>query len=160
MKVLILSDTHRKHDNFEKVIECEKDMDLLIHCGDLEGAEQYVDSSVDCEVKMIAGNTDYFSRLPRELEFELCGKKIWMTHGHHYRVSMDLETLEEEAFSRGVDIVFFGHTHRPVIEEGRVTLVNPGSISYPRQNDKTPTYIVLTIDEEQEFHFELKKIEG
>ena len=74
----------------------------------------------------------------------LGGKKIWLTHGHNYYVSLDLKVIEQEAVARGMDIVMFGHTHRPVIiVEDNITLINPGSISYPRQADGIPTYIIF-----------------
>ena len=37
MKVLIVSDTHRRHGNLETVLENVGKMDLLIHLGDAEG---------------------------------------------------------------------------------------------------------------------------
>ena len=39
MRILIVSDTHRKNENFLKVVEKEAPFDLLIHCGDIEGSE-------------------------------------------------------------------------------------------------------------------------
>ena len=58
-----------------------------------------------------------------------------------------------------MDIVMFGHTHRPVIEvEQDITLINPGSISYPRQADGIPTYIMLEIDDNGEMTFNLKYV--
>lgn len=54
-----------------------------------------------------------------------------------------MKVIEQEAVARGMDIVMFGHTHRPVIiVEDNITLINPGSISYPRQADGIPTYII------------------
>ena len=38
MKVLIVSDTHKKNENYFHVLEKEKP-DLVIHCGDAEGSE-------------------------------------------------------------------------------------------------------------------------
>ena len=100
-----------------------------------------------------------FSPLDREKEIELGGKKIWLTHGHNYYVSLDLKVIEQEAVARGMDIVMFGHTHRPVIiVEDNITLINPGSISYPRQADAIPTYIILEINDNNEFNFELKNV--
>ena len=82
-----------------------------------------------------------------------------MTHGNYYYVSLDLQTLREECIARGIDIVMFGHTHRPVIiVEDNITLINPGSISYPRQADGIPTYIILEINDNNEFNFELKNV--
>ena len=42
MKVLIVSDTHRKHKNLETVMERVQPIDLLIHLGDAEGSEDYI----------------------------------------------------------------------------------------------------------------------
>ena len=51
----------------------------------------------------------------------------------------------------------FGHTHRPMIEQdGDVVILNPGSISYPRQEGKRPSYIIMDLDEEGEAHFSIK----
>ena len=38
MKVLIVSDTHRKNENFLKVLERVAPIDMLVHCGDIEGS--------------------------------------------------------------------------------------------------------------------------
>ena len=42
MKILVVSDTHRKDDNLKLVIEEEKPMDILIHLGDAEGSENRI----------------------------------------------------------------------------------------------------------------------
>ena len=38
-KILVVSDTHKIHTNFEKVLEQEKPVDFLFHAGDVEGRE-------------------------------------------------------------------------------------------------------------------------
>ena len=64
-------------------------------------------------------------------------KSTFDTRYQYYYVSLDLQTLREECIARGIDIVMFGHTHRPLIQiEDELTFINPGSISYPRQADK------------------------
>ena len=42
MKILIISDTHGAHRNFDRVIEKEQPLDMLIHLGDVEGDEDYI----------------------------------------------------------------------------------------------------------------------
>ena len=42
MKILIVSDTHRRDENLKFVIEEEKPFDMLIHLGDVEGSEQWI----------------------------------------------------------------------------------------------------------------------
>ena len=42
MKILIVSDTHGRLENLERVIEMTKPIDALIHLGDVEGQEDSV----------------------------------------------------------------------------------------------------------------------
>lgn len=159
MKVLIVSDTHKRNENYFTVVEREKP-DLVIHCGDAEGSEYALTESAGCPVSIVLGNNDFFSYLPRELELEVGSYKVWVTHGHNYYVSMGSEEIKREALARGMDVVCYGHTHRPVIDtEGDVVAVNPGSLSYPRQEGRRPSYAVMELDEADELHFELKYLE-
>ena len=110
---------------------------------------------------IVSGNNDFFSELPREREFEIAGYKVWMTHGHNYYVSMGNERIKQEAIARGVDIVFYGHTHRPVVDiDKEVTAVNPGSLSYPRQEGRIPTYVIMEIDRFDELHFTIAELKN
>ena len=153
MKVLIVSDTHRKNDIYLNIVELHKP-DMVIHCGDAEGAEYLLTEAADCPVHIVLGNNDFFSELPRELEIEVGGYKVWVTHGHNYYVSMGNETIKREAVARGVDIVCYGHNHRPVIDlDEEVVALNPGSLSYPRQENRRPSYIIMEIDAKGERHF-------
>ncbi len=147
MKVLIVSDTHKKNENYYHVVKRQAP-DMVIHCGDGEGCEEELAQAADCPFHIVLGNNDFFSYLPRELELEVEGFKVWVTHGHNYYVSMGNENIKREALMKGVDIVLYGHTHRPVIDrEGGVIAVNPGSISYPRQDGHRPSYAIMEIEE-------------
>ncbi len=158
MKILIVSDTHRKNDNYFKVVTLHHP-DMVIHCGDAEGSEYALTEGVDCPVQIVTGNNDFFSSLPRELEFNIGRYKVWVTHGHHYYVSMGNENIKKEAAARGVDIVMYGHTHRPVIDRsGEITVLNPGSLSYPRQDGHIPTYIIMEIDKNEEAHYTIAEV--
>ena len=42
MKVLIVSDTHRRNENYIKVLEQVSPVDMVIHCGDIEGSEYLI----------------------------------------------------------------------------------------------------------------------
>ena len=157
MKVLIVSDTHGKEGNLKEAIRREQPIDMLIHCGDVEGGEEKIRQMAGCPVHMVAGNNDFFCDLPREKEFEIGKYRVLLTHGHYYYVSLDTQELYRQAVSRGVDIAMFGHTHRPYLEsDGEVTLLNPGSLSYPRQEGRRPSYIVMELDKEGEAHFTIK----
>ena len=55
------------------------------------------------------------------------------------------------AQSKGCDMLIYGHTHIPdyqVLEDGFIIL-NPGSISLPRQSDMNRTYAVLEIEDKE-----------
>ena len=143
MKILIVSDTHRHNENFLKVLEKTGPIDMLIHCGDVEGSEYLIASSAGCPVQMVMGNNDFFSDLPREKEFQIGKYKVWLTHGHTYYVSMGEE-----------NIVMFGHSHRPIVDIDRdIIAVNPGSLTYPRQEGRKPSYIIMELDSKGEAHF-------
>ncbi|MBQ8039608.1 MAG: metallophosphoesterase [Lachnospiraceae bacterium] len=146
MKILIVSDTHRNEDNLINALEKEKNLDLLIHCGDVEGAEDEIEHYAGCNTVFVAGNNDFFSRLPREIELKLEEYQVWVTHGHNYYVNTNPEYIRKEARARRKDIVIYGHTHRPVIEKNQeLIVINPGSLTYPRQEGRRPSYAVLEI---------------
>ncbi|MCI5650433.1 MAG: metallophosphoesterase [Fusicatenibacter sp.] len=154
MRILIVSDTHGHTANLEKVIYKVGEIDVLVHCGDIEGNEDYIASLVDCPCYMVAGNNDWFSDLKREVEVDFDDFRVWITHGHNYGASMGTERLREEAEARGINVVMYGHTHRPLIEqEGNLSIVNPGSLSYPRQMGRKPSFLIMEIDREHELHF-------
>lgn len=157
MKVVIVSDTHGSHRNLEKVLEEEKPMDMLIHLGDVEGGEDYITALADCPTHIVRGNNDFFSDLPGEEEFMMGGYHMFISHGHYYYVSMGEERLKEEARARGADIVMYGHTHKPTLtrEEDLITL-NPGSITYPRQEGRRPSYMVMEIGGGDRIEFSLR----
>lgn len=154
MKILIVSDTHRQNGNLLKVIEKAGPVDLLVHCGDIEGSEAMIADAAGCEVQMVQGNNDFWSAMPREKEFMIEEYKVWLTHGHNYYISMNYETIKQEAREREVDIVMCGHTHKPIVDiADDLILVNPGSLSYPRQEGRKPSYIIMDTDRNGEAHF-------
>lgn len=154
MKILIVSDTHRYNANYLKVVEKTGPLDMVVHCGDVEGSELVISQAAGCPVEMVQGNNDFFSELPREKEFMIGQYKVWLTHGHNYYIAMNSDVIKQEAIMREVDIVMCGHTHKPVIDIGSsLTLINPGSISYPRQDNRKPSYIIMEIDGAGEAHY-------
>lgn len=156
MKILIVSDTHRKHDNLIDMLDMVQPIDMLIHLGDAEGEEDYIEMLAECPVEIVAGNNDFFSDLPREKSLQLGKYRVLLTHGHYYAVNAGIADIKEEAAARKYDIVMFGHTHRPLIDYGKeVIALNPGSISYPRQEGRKPSAIVMEIDTKGEAHFEI-----
>ena len=154
MKILIVSDTHRRNENYIRAVERVAPIDMVIHCGDIEGSEYLIAEYAGCPVQMVMGNNDFFADLPREKEFVVGKYRIWLTHGHNYYVSMGNETIKREARARGVDIVMYGHSHKPVVDLGEdVIAVNPGSQTSPRQEGRRPSFIIMDLDRKGEAHF-------
>ena len=157
MKVLIVSDTHGKDENLIRVLKKVGEIDLLIHLGDLQGSEDYIEAVAPCQVVMVSGNNDFFCSLPREREITLGKYKVLITHGHYYYVSLGVEELRRQAVARGYQVAMFGHTHKPYLEtKDGVTILNPGSLSYPRQEGRRPSYMIMDIDEAGEAHYTQK----
>lgn len=159
MRVLIVSDTHRLHKNLDIALEQAGKIDLLLHMGDVEGGEDYIEAVAGCPVRIVAGNNDFFSQLNREEEIQLGNHRIFMTHGNYYYVSVGMERIKEEGLARGVDIVMFGHTHRPYLDIGeKITVLNPGSLSYPRQEGRRASYMIMEIHDDDSVEYELHYI--
>lgn len=157
MKVLIVSDTHGLEQNLAEALEQTGPIDQLIHLGDVEGGAEHIrELAGDAPAAIIAGNNDFFCDLPNERIFTIGGHRIFMTHGHGYFVHSGTLYLKREARKKGADIVMFGHTHKPYMEEDNELLVlNPGSLSLPRQEGHRPTYIVMEIADDGQISSEL-----
>ena len=108
MRILVISDSHGRNDDIEGVLKQVGDIDMMIHCGDVERGDSYIREIAGCPVVMVAGNNDYYLDLPNEEEIRLGDYKV---------------------------------------------LVNPGSISYPRQAGRKPTFLIMEIDEEGQAHY-------
>ena len=153
MRVLIVSDSHGRHDKLEEAIRRVRP-DRLIHCGDILTCQPQVQAMADCPVHVVRGNNDLGTDLPYDLVLPLGRHKLYVTHGHREHVGWGLRDLALAAAEHGCDYAVFGHTHAPVMEEVcGVTLINPGSISLPRQPGRNPSFIVCDVDDKGDLHF-------
>ena len=133
MKILVVSDTHGRDENFEQAVMQEAPFDMLIHCGDVEGREIFIEALTECPCHIVSGNNDFFSDLPRE------------------------EIVE--AGNNRCNAVFFGHTHKPLLETiDGVLALNPGSLTYPRQRGRRPSYAIVNLDQTGHLTAELKHL--
>lgn len=150
MKILIVSDTHGHNENLVKAIaNMGEYLDLLIHLGDSVCYPDEITRLVSCPVEMVRGNSDGLSTLPAAKLIAVGGHTALITHGHRYGGAAGIDTMCEMAQENGADIVMFGHTHVPLIDTGgAVTVLNPGSLSQPRQEGHRPTYLVMTVEED------------
>lgn len=159
IKVLAFSDSHGRLTNIEKVLQRSGKVDMVIHLGDIGGQEERLRAICDCPVKIVRGNCDFGSSEPYALTFNVGSAKIFASHGHLLGVNYTYERIYYTALENECNVAMFGHTHEPVIKnEGKVVLVNPGSVERPRQCDGQPTYLLLEIDDSDERHFTICKV--
>ena len=112
-----------------QAVEAERP-DRIVHLGDVVRDGQRLFSLCGgIPLEQVRGNCDSEGcGVPLEKELLFRGHRIWLLHGHTYRVKLGLGLLTEEAWNRGVDMVLFGHTHLPLcMREGRLWVMNPGT---------------------------------
>lgn len=160
MRILLISDTHGYRKAIQEVLAEAGKVDMVFHMGDIEGDEDYLRENANCPVYIVAGNNDIYSSLPDDIETQVGRYKVLVTHGHMHHIHYDLDNLEILGRAMEKDIVMFGHIHRPVVENRNgIYLINPGSLTYPRQSDHKRTYIIMELNDGQ-IHFELKSLEN
>lgn len=155
MKLLILSDSHGSKVNMDKISTLIiEEIDLIIHAGDNFRDSIYLKNSTGKPVIAVSGNCD-FDNVETEIEFEIEGIKFFLTHGHRYRVKQGSYFLAEKAKEKGANIAIYGHTHvkESTFELG-VHILNPGSLSLPRDGIKG-SYIIMDVND-ADYHFEFR----
>ena len=164
LRILVMSDSHGRNENVELAIAQVREeigeFQMLIHLGDVGDARE-IESLAGVPCYIVRGNTDYDAKLLNANVIEAGGHRIFATHGHLYQVDMRLDLLRFAALENDCDIAMYGHTHVPYLEEDPddITILNPGSISKPRQADHRYTYMVMEIDDEDEVTYELRYVE-
>lgn len=154
MRYLIVSDTHGKHRSLREVVEKVGHIDGMFHLGDFEGGLGTIEEMIDCPLYAVRGNNDFGSYLEDEKIVGVGEHKIFLTHGHRYSLFFGIERLLDLAYTKGCDVVLFGHTHMPFLEEqDGIWVANPGSISLPRQSSRKPTYMIMELDAGGKLHF-------
>lgn len=146
MRILVISDTHGRHDYLYRFLEAHNDFEQILHLGDAEGKEMEICRAASCPVEFVRGNKDSLSEM-NDTKIIIAGShKIWMTHGHMDSISRGLDRIVGRGGQTGADLILFGHTHQPLLTEYHGLIVmNPGSISFPRPLGKTPSYGILDI---------------
>lgn len=98
----------------------------------------------------VRGNCDGYDETPLRRILDFDGVRVMMTHGHEERVKYGLMTLLGEAKREGVQVVLFGHTHRPEVTSiDGILFVNPGTAS--SYYGRSGTAAKLTIDKGKYF---------
>lgn len=133
MKIGVISDTHipfTGEDLPEKVYEDFRDVDLILHAGDL--AEESLLDKLNKIAKTIAvkGNMDSHAlkKTLSEKEIIKAGKfKIGLIHGEGSPEGL-IDLVKRQFEKNKVDCIVFGHSHIPLCEKREnILFFNPGS---------------------------------
>ena len=139
MNIFVISDTHghleKAYDMYNKISETD-DIDMIIHCGDYQRDAGLVEQTLAVPTISVKGNCD--GSRGRDIRvIETPAGNVLVTHGHMERVEWDYNNLLYLAEENDCIAACFGHTHIPVFEKyNGITLVNPGSLTFPRDSSK------------------------
>ena len=147
MNIFVVSDTHGRIDRAVELyrrVPAGISFDLLIHCGDHYRDAVQLSRELSLETVAVRGNCDgCFTR-----EYKIVSApsaKILVTHGHMEDVKFSLMQLIYLAREQECGFVCFGHTHIPVNDEANgIHLLNPGSISAPRDGTKGSAGLIVS----------------
>ncbi|MCM8780353.1 MAG: metallophosphatase family protein [Candidatus Omnitrophica bacterium] len=134
MKIGVISDTHSIGNEIcmpQKMIEDFKDIDMLIHAGDIVDLA-FLNKLKDIypNVKAVWGNMDPCEvrrALPQKEIISLSKYKIGLMHGWGAPSKL-IDLLKQSFKDDNVNIIIFGHSHQPMNETiDGVLYFNPGS---------------------------------
>ena len=135
MTILVLSDSH---SSLRFMRQCADTIrpDVLVHLGDyFDDAVVLKEEYPQILVYRVPGNCDRYRcppGLPEILVENICGVRVYMTHGHRHQVKMSIGLLLKDARAAKADIVLYGHTHAADChrEDDGLWVMNPGSCGY------------------------------
>ena len=145
MKILVISDTHGNTGKAKKIWASHDGLDLVIHLGDYYSDAEELATSIKTEVVAVPGNMDRECDAPKRKMIETEYGPVLITHGHREKVKQSYDNLLYSAEEAGCKAVLFGHTHAAVHEEiDGIHIINPGSLSYPRDGNPGSYALITT----------------
>ena len=139
----LISDTHGLMRS--EVHEALSGVELILHAGDVGGADVLRELELIAPVKAVFGNTDSPGdpALSPEIDITLDGVRIHVSHGHE--VGSPTPARLAEVYP--ADVLVYGHTHQQLVTRiGDQLVVNPGAAG-PRRFHLKPSVAKLTISD-------------
>jgi putative phosphoesterase len=138
-RVGVISDTHGLLR--PQALDALRDVSLIVHAGDVEEPQILDTLRAAAPLVVVRGNVDHGAwaeALPETASLSIAGVSLFVLH--------DLSTLAIDPATVGIDVVIFGHSHKPGAERRNgVLYVNPGSAG-PRRFRLPVSVAILTID--------------
>lgn len=147
MRILVVSDSHGRTSEIEKIIEAQPEAKHIFFLGDcVRDIEDLPYIYPDRVFHIVSGNCDYASFYKSTDIAVVCSKKILFTHGHPFYVKNGISALAKHAQDEKADLVLYGHTHTAKTEYANgIYFVNPGSVCSGRETGRS--YAVVDIIE-------------
>lgn len=137
MRIGVVSDTHGNAECLRRALGQMGEIDLLIHAGDHYRDAISMGKEKDIKTVAVTGNCDWSVPGADEVELEIMGYRIFVTHGHKYSAKSGNDRLIQKLKEGKYNLLIYGHSHIPEIThmpEG--ILFNPGSAAVPRMGSK------------------------
>lgn len=118
-------------------------VELILHAGDVGGADVLRELELIAPVLAVYGNTDPPGEpdLAMAIDTEIGGVSVHVSHGHELGSPTPERLLERYA----ADVIVYGHTHKPLaVNAGERWVVNPGAAG-PRRFDLAPSVAILRV---------------
>ena len=132
MKILVLSDSHSGLSFMRRCIRTIKP-DAVVHLGDyFDDGQAMAEEFPTVRFHQVPGNCDRHRMVrfhPEILCYEVCGVKLYMTHGHNHGVKQGTGALLKDARAAGALAALYGHTHAADCrrEVDGLWVLNPGA---------------------------------
>ena len=154
MQIGLISDTHIP-DIVEaipqQVLEAFKDVDLILHAGDIATVSALDELANIAPVLAARGDDDYQlqdKRIQDVQNLNIEGCNIYVIHASQYWAHSIVKHPEDHDLEKAPDVVVFGHTHREWLENiGDHLLVNPGSATFPYYQLRLGSVGILSIND-------------
>jgi uncharacterized protein len=137
----VVSDTHGSASPRRRSLDPVLDffrragVGLILHAGDAGHASILESLETVAPVAAVRGNADpldLIETLPDRVRIDVGARVVLLLHGHHGKTAMK---AARAAASPDIDLIVFGHSHKPLIDrEGSTVLFNPGSPTERRWN--------------------------
>jgi putative phosphoesterase len=104
-----------------------------------------------CQAEFPPALLDALATAPTSLALEVAGARLLMVHASPWQPFEEYILPHSPKLPRFAqlpyDFVILGHTHVPMVEcVDRVTVINPGSCSQPRDQDRRGSYAILDLE--------------
>jgi len=104
-----------------------------------------------CQAEFAPALLDVLATAPVSLELEAAGARLLMVHASPWKPFEEYILPKSPKLARFAqlpyDFVILGHTHVPMVQRvDGVTVINPGSCSQPRDQDRRGSYAILDME--------------